>query len=125
MVLDLDRPAGGSDEEAADAELELEETIVYAQDVKCLLCGFVLGQLFGRPGLPPDARRFRPSAGQAVPPGFRAGRARCFRCAGPCFLDEVETSLRIGAVAFEKPRRGRKPKPRPGLNGLGERGVAP
>lgn len=102
-------------------EPRLEDSVIYAQDLKCLLCGFVLGQLIGRTNLPPDARRFHPTLGQAVPIGFRAGRARCFRCGGVCFLDEVETSMAIRAEAFEKPRRGRKPKLPPGA----EQGIAP
>ena len=113
MALDLDRAPelpGGSGSDPAELP---EETIIYVQDIKCLLCGALPGQLVGRPGLPPDARRFQPSAGTVVPPGFRPGRARCFRCGGPCFLDEVETIVRFRAEAFEKPRRGRKPKPRP------------
>ena len=113
MALDVDsaaEPAGGP---ASGPEDGPEEMVIHAQDVKCLMCGAVLGQLVGRPSLPPDARRFRPSAGTIVPPGFRPARARCFRCGGPCFLDEVETIVKIREAAFEKPRRGRKPKPRP------------
>ena len=113
MALDLDRAselAGGQDSGPGEGS---EETVIYAQDVKCLLCGAVLGQLVGRPRLPPDARHFRPSVGTVVPPGFRPGRAHCFRCGGPCFLDEVETIVKIREEAFEKPRRGRKPKARP------------
>lgn len=110
-----DRSEGGS------PEPRLEESVIYAQDVKCLLCGLVLGQLIGRTSLPPNARRFNPARGQAVPVGFHAARARCFRCGGVCFLDEVETSVVIRAEAFEKPRRGRKPKPRPGA----EQAIAP
>ena len=113
MAVDLSGSAEGSGQPTSATEPGPKETVVYAQDVKCLLCGCVLGQLFGRPSLPPDARRFRPSPGHAMPPCFRPGRARCFRCGGPCFLDEVETSMVIRDEAFEKPRRGRKPKPRP------------
>jgi hypothetical protein len=90
-----------------------DDTFVYSQDVKCFQCGLVLGQLVGHLGLQPGPRTFQPSPGERPPSGFNPARPRCFRCGGSCFLDEVETTLRPGPAELEKPRRGRKPKPRP------------
>ena len=89
------------------------DSFIYSQDVKCFQCGFVLGQLVGHLGLQPRQRVFRPTTGELVPPSFQASRPRCFRCGGCCYLDEVETTIRVRTEDLEKPRRGRKPKPRP------------
>jgi hypothetical protein len=110
MALDVNGSAGGLGGERAS---RADRSIIYSQDVKCLLCGFVSGQLVGDVSLPIDARAFTPAPGQRPPPGFQSARARCFRCGGPCFLDEVETTVRLRDEVLEKPRRGRKPKNRP------------
>ncbi len=113
MAVDL----GGTSPRVVDEEptlpAEVVEFLVFTQDVKCFHCGFVSGQFVGPPGLPRDARRFVPSPGVQPPDRFQATRPRCLRCGGPCFLDEVETSVRFREEALEKPKRGRKPKPRP------------
>ena len=85
-MLDLDRSTTRA---SAETPPEPVERIVYTQDVKCLHCGFILGQLVGRPSLPPGARSFRPTPGHDAPANFQPAQPRCFRCGGPCFLDAV------------------------------------
>jgi hypothetical protein len=82
-----------------------------AQDVKCLLCGYISGQFVRDPRGGPGSGSFRPSPG-AQPPAA-AERLRCGRCGGPVYLDEIERILRPLTEPLEKPRRGRKPKLRP------------
>jgi hypothetical protein len=114
-VLDLD---GRSRDESEPLASSLEDALIYTQDVKCFHCGFVSGQLVGRPSLPRDVRTFVAVPGSEPPADFDVVRPRCLRCGGPCFLDEVETRVRLRQEDLEKPRRGRKPKPRPDAQAL-------
>ncbi len=112
MALDLDDSTARQRTEEEALEPGLSDSLIYSQDVKCFHCGFVSGQLVGHPTLPREARTFSPTPGQQSQL-FEAARLRCFRCGGPCFLDEVETTVRLREEDLEKPRRGRKPKARP------------
>jgi hypothetical protein len=112
MALDLDRPAPRSAEEQ-EPPRGLAETFLHSQDVKCFHCGFVSGQLVGPPGVPREARDFIPSPALGGSHSINSARPRCARCGGPCFLDEIETRIRLREEVPEKPRRGRKPKARP------------
>lgn len=97
-------------------------------DVRCMLCGRVMGRLLGP--LPPGGRTgpARPTAGrydQFV--AFRPADAeqpvarltgtenfRCRSCGGGAILDDVETFTTYDEVVdepAERPRRGRPPKP--------------
>jgi len=74
-------------------------------DVKCLHCGYLSGQWVGVSGAPLTLEGFRPA--QPAQPGERgaaldaAALMRCFRCAGPVFLDEataVSNSSRLRRI---------------------------
>ena len=94
-------------------------------DLRCLMCGRVVGRLVGP--LPPDADR---RALTARPPQFAAFRPantsvpavrlvggeqfRCTTCGGGVIMDELETFSTyedIDEDLDERPRRGRPPKP--------------
>lgn len=96
-------------------------------DLRCLMCGRVIGRLVGavradKPAVGTVARRwpqfaaFRP-ADTAVPAARLVGdeRFRCTTCGGCVILDEVERFSTYADVddgeLEEQPRRGRPPKP--------------
>ena len=96
-------------------------------DLRCLMCGRVIGRLVGplpaseadrraRAGKPPQFAAFRP-ADSARPAVRLAGREqfRCTFCGGGVIMDELETFSTYADVDEEfepdKPRRGRPPKP--------------
>ena len=97
-------------------------------DLRCLMCGRVIGRLVGPlpasdavrrtgPGKPPQFAAFRPA--DAAQPAVRlAGREhfRCTFCGGGVIMDEVETFSTYADIddeepEEERPRRGRPPKP--------------
>jgi DNA-directed RNA polymerase subunit N (RpoN/RPB10) len=94
-------------------------------DVRCLLCGRVLGRLIGPL---PAGRKHLGTAGQRVAfaafcpsdrsqPAWRLDRAerlRCSTCGGGVLVDEVEVFSTYDEPVDEpepRPRRGRPPKP--------------
>ena len=94
-------------------------------DVRCLLCGRVLGRLVGPVPADqagqrslvraPNFAAFRP-ADPRLPAVRLAGgeRFRCSTCGGGAYLDELETFSTYDDVddeAERRPRRGRPPKP--------------
>src|SRR5215207_6722625 len=95
-------------------------------DLRCLLCGRVLGRLVGPMpaeragqkslvGRPPTFAAFRP-ADSSVPTVRLMGgeRFRCPTCGGGAIMDEVETFSTYDEVdedLDQRPRRGRPPKP--------------
>jgi hypothetical protein len=112
-------------------------------DLRCLMCGRVVGRLVGplrtddaaqrAAGRKPQFAAFRPADGN-VPAIRLDGREqfRCTTCGGGVLMDELErfsTYEDIGDdLDEERPRRGRPPKPwrRPPAeaNWLGELGIA-
>jgi DNA-directed RNA polymerase subunit N (RpoN/RPB10) len=95
-------------------------------DLRCLMCGRVLGRLVGPlpadhasrsiSGRPPKFAAFRPAGGADVPAVRLQGgeQFRCFTCGGRAIMDEVETFSTyedIDEETEQRPRRGRPPKP--------------
>ena len=97
-----------------------------AADLRCLMCGRVIGRLVGP--LPPGDPTQRTLAGRA--PHFAAfcpadtsapavrlsggEQFRCTTCGGAVIMDELETFSTyadLGDDEDERPRRGRPPKP--------------
>src|SRR6266513_1412989 len=121
---------------SASRELALKGTLQMAlagrrdwvqADLRCLMCGRVIGRLVGpvpaaKPAIGAVARRgpqfaaFRP-ADASVPAVRLVGdeRFRCTTCGGGVIMDEVErfsTYTEINDDDLEgRPRRGRPPKP--------------
>jgi DNA-directed RNA polymerase subunit N (RpoN/RPB10) len=96
-------------------------------DLRCLMCGRVVGRLVGElpaseaarramAGKPPQFAAFRP-ADTSRPAVRLAGREhfRCTICGGGVIMDELETFSTYPEVDEEpdevRPRRGRPPKP--------------
>jgi len=94
-------------------------------DLRCLMCGRVLGRLFGpipagevgrsMAGSLPRFAAFRPADG-ATPLVRLSGaeQFRCQTCGGGVIMDELETFSTyedIDDEAEQRPRRGRPPKP--------------
>jgi hypothetical protein len=95
-------------------------------DVRCLMCGRVLGRLVGPlpaeysgqrslVGRRPTFAAFRPVDPSAPAVRLSGGeRFRCSTCGGGAIMDEVETFSTYDDVddeLDERPRRGRPPKP--------------
>ena len=107
-------------------------------DLRCLMCGRVLGRLVGavapagllKGGLPRFAA-FRP-ADTTIPAVRLSGgeQFRCSTCGGGVIMDELETFSTYEDVPEEgekRPRRGRPPKPwrsSGGASWLDELGIA-
>ncbi len=94
-------------------------------DLRCLMCGRVIGRLVGPlptegdrralAGRPPQFAAFRP-ANTNVPAVRLVGgeHFRCTTCGGGVIMDELETFSTYEDVdddLDERPRRGRPPKP--------------
>jgi hypothetical protein len=95
-------------------------------DLRCFLCGRVVGRLVGPmpagdaagrslAGRPPQFAAFRPSD-TSVPAVRLVGgeQFRCTTCGGGVMMDELETFSTyedIDDELDERPRRGRPPKP--------------
>jgi DNA-directed RNA polymerase subunit N (RpoN/RPB10) len=94
-------------------------------DLRCLMCGRVIGRLVGPlptvadrralAGRPPQFAAFRP-ANVNVPAVRLVGgeQFRCPTCGGGVIMDELETFSTYEDVdddLEERPRRGRPPKP--------------
>jgi hypothetical protein len=112
-------------------------------DLRCLMCGRVIGRLVGplpateaerraQAGRPPLFAAFRPSD-HTVPAVRLVGgeHFRCSICGGGVIMDELETFSTYEDIDDElevRPRRGRPPKPwrrsPDGANWLAELGIA-
>ncbi len=93
-----------------DLETRRNAYFLVMQDVKCLHCGSLVGQLIGEPGASVSQRAFRPGGNCAGTTPVVSGRVRCCRCGGPVYLDEMESVVRVREEDLKPPRRGRKPK---------------
>jgi hypothetical protein len=90
-------------------------------DVRCLLCGRVMGRLVGPvtdagllAGQSPAFSAFRPADPNASAVRLGGGEQfRCGTCGGPALMDEVETFSTYDDrdEDVDRPRRGRPPKP--------------
>ncbi len=84
-------------------------------ELKCYLCGRTAGELEGRAGSVPPFQRFRPAPGMESLLGQELRTARCPRCAGGLFIEEVERVYFLADRALKPEKRGRKPRRRPAV----------
>jgi hypothetical protein len=82
-------------------------------ELKCYLCGRTAGELEGLAGSPAKFQRFRPSPGMETLLGLELREARCPRCGGSLFIDEIERVYFIAERPLKPEKRGRKPRRRP------------
>jgi hypothetical protein len=82
-------------------------------ELKCYMCGRTAGELAGGPGRPAGYSAFHPAPGMEALCGVDLSRARCPRCGGGLFIDEVERVYFISERPLKPEKRGRKPKRRP------------
>ena len=96
-------------------------------DLRCLMCGRVLGRMVGPlpagdaarrllAGRPPQFAAFRPAdAGTPATRLVGGEQFRCTTCGGAVIMDELETFSTYSEADDEdverRPRRGRPPKP--------------
>lgn len=88
-------------------------------DLRCLMCGRVLGRLVGpvpsAPASKPRFAAFRPAdAATPTQPLVGGENFRCQTCGGGVIMDEVETFSTYEDIdddLEQRPRRGRPPKP--------------
>jgi DNA-directed RNA polymerase subunit N (RpoN/RPB10) len=95
-------------------------------DLRCLMCGRVIGRLVGPVpagdpatrslgGRPPQFAAFRPADAHVPAVRLEGGEQfRCTTCGGAVMMDEVETFSTYADIDDEiedRPRRGRPPKP--------------
>jgi DNA-directed RNA polymerase subunit N (RpoN/RPB10) len=95
-------------------------------DLRCLMCGRVVGRLVGPlpasdvakrslAGRPPQFAAFRPADTSASAVRLVGGEQfRCPTCGGAVIMDELETFSTYEDISDEigeRPRRGRPPKP--------------
>lgn len=82
-------------------------------DLKCYLCGRTAGELEGAAGRTPWFQSFRPAPGMESLLGVELKEARCPRCSGGLFIDEVERVYFLSERPLKPEKRGRKPRRRP------------
>jgi DNA-directed RNA polymerase subunit N (RpoN/RPB10) len=98
-----------------------------AADLRCLMCGRVIGRLVGPlpagsdptqrslAGRAPHFAAFRPADGNVPAVRLSGGEQfRCTTCGGAVIMDELETFSTYSDIddeMEERPRRGRPPKP--------------
>jgi DNA-directed RNA polymerase subunit N (RpoN/RPB10) len=93
-------------------------------DLRCLMCGRVIGRLVGPlpaeadrralAGRPPQFAAFRPANASVAAVRLVGGEHfRCTFCGGGVIMDELETFSTYEDIddEEERPRRGRPPKP--------------
>ena len=81
-------------------------------DLKCYLCGRIVGELNGIGGRPTQFTSFRPAPGMESLLGLQLTEARCPPCGGGLFIDEVERIYLLSERPLKPEKRGRKPKKR-------------
>ena len=83
-------------------------------DVKCYLCGTLAGRLRREQGVSGALPVFQSSAGGPEAIVKSLAVLRCARCRGSLYADDLDIVYRypIGALAEDRPRRGRPPKRR-------------
>jgi hypothetical protein len=81
-------------------------------DLKCYMCGRTVGELEGVGGRQPQFTAFRPASGMESLLGLQLKEARCPRCSGGLFVDEVERIYFLAERPLKPEKRGRKPKRR-------------
>ena len=81
-------------------------------DLKCYLCGRTAGELGGVAGNPVRFQRFRPAPGMESLLGRELRGARCPRCGGGLFIEEIERVHFISERPLKPEKRGRKPRRR-------------
>ena len=82
-------------------------------ELKCYLCGRTAGELEGVAGRAPAFQGFRPAPGMESLLGLPLREARCPRCGGGLFVDEVERVYFLSERPLKPEKRGRKPRRRP------------
>ena len=81
-------------------------------DLKCYMCGRIVGELEGVGGRAPRFVTFRPAPGMESLLGMQFTEARCPPCGGGLFVDEVERVYFLSERPLKPEKRGRKPKRR-------------
>jgi len=82
-------------------------------ELKCYLCGRTAGELEGVASRSPCFQEFRPAPGMESLVGLELRSARCPRCGGGLFVDEVERVYFLSERPLKPEKRGRKPRRRP------------
>ena len=82
-------------------------------ELKCYLCGRTAGELEGVAGREPRFRSFQPAPGMESLLGMRLSQARCPRCRGGLFIEEIERVYFMAERPLKPEKRGRKPRRRP------------
>jgi DNA-directed RNA polymerase subunit RPC12/RpoP len=82
-------------------------------ELKCYLCGRLVGELEGIAGRGPRFQSFRPAPGMDSLLGLELKKARCPQCGGGLFVDEVERVYFMSERPLKPEKRGRKPRRRP------------
>lgn len=81
-------------------------------DLKCYMCGRIVGELEGVASRPPRFVGFRPAAGMESLVGQPLAGARCPACTGALFVEEIERIYLLSERPLKPEKRGRKPKKR-------------
>jgi hypothetical protein len=81
-------------------------------ELKCYLCGRTAGELESMSGSLPRFQRFRPAPGMESLLGRELREARCPRCGGGLFIEEVERVYFLSERPLKPEKRGRKPRRR-------------
>lgn len=79
-------------------------------ELRCYLCGRLAGELEGPAGSWPRIQNFRPAPGMESLLGVTHREARCPRCGGGLFMDEVERVYHLSDRPLKPEKRGRKPR---------------
>jgi hypothetical protein len=81
-------------------------------DLKCYMCGRIVGELEGVASQPPRFVGFRPAPGMESLVGQQLSTARCPTCTGALFIEEIERVYFLSERPLKPEKRGRKPKRR-------------
>ena len=87
-----------------------DAVVLFLVELRCLLCGRIVGTLETRQWPCHGAALLRLDSGPQAVPVADWSRLRCASCGGNVYAEEVQPTRLYPRVSWDPPRRGRPPR---------------